>query len=188
MSDELSSYSGWNNWLLNVGAVHTPAELHGMTCGLLCGSDGERQKEWPDIALDFLDLDLGQSRDEIVAVLSTFYEQVSVSLNDENFGLQLMLPEDDTELLTRACSLGEWCQGFLHGFGRSGIGGEQEIPADVADALRDLAQICLIETDIDASEENETYWMELVEYVRMAAITIHMEIGSTSAPISPALH
>lgn len=188
MPDKPSSYLGWNNWLLNIGAVHTPSELHGLACGLLCGSDRDRQMEWPDIALDFLDIDVGESRDDIVATLLNLYEQVSNSLNDENFGLRLMLPQDDSDLLVRAYSLGEWCQGFLHGFGRSGIGSEQEIPANVADALRDMAQICLIESDIESDEENETYWMELVEYVRMAVITIHMEIGVPSKPLSQAVH
>ena len=68
----------------------------------------------------------------------------------------------------------------------SGLSGEAKLSPDAADALRDLAQISQASLeDDDNVEENEVYWLELVEYVKVAVLTIYTELSSAeSSPAS----
>jgi len=56
--------------------------------------------------------------------------------------------------------------------------------ADVSDAVRDLAAIVQIggDEESEAGEAGEANFMEIVEYVRVAAMTVHAECAQLAAP------
>ncbi len=162
--------------LMPLGALNSPAELHGMLCGKLSGGQRLDTGAWARIAWDFLDLP-GDPQGEAGMAIAQLYNASLRQLNDDDLGLSLLLPNDDVDLDQRTLALGQWCHGFLSGFGSAGIEGDCKLSAEASDALRDFAAIVQVGAEED-SEEAEGDYTELVEYVRMATLSLFMEFGA----------
>lgn len=172
-----------NDQFLSMGAVHSVAELQGMLCGILSGGGEVSANQWRDEAVRFLDLVHFDVPEETLALLDLLLSESQKHLHDENFGFRPLLPDDAATINRRVDELGAWCQGYLHGLGSSGLAGDATFSSDIADALRDLAQISNAVLDDDADmEENEVYWNELVEYVKVAVLNIYSELRHNTAP------
>jgi len=166
--------------LLPLGAITSPSELHGLLCGKLCGGERMPLGIWESTAWEFLDV-VGDPGDVISSMVTSLYSVTLQQLNSDNFDLQLLLPDDDVELGQRLQALGQWCHGFLSGIGSAGIAGESELSADAADSLRDFAAIVQIGVDDDCEEQQaEGDFVEVSEYVKVAALNLYMEFGIKS--------
>ncbi|MCV6613357.1 MAG: UPF0149 family protein [Cellvibrionaceae bacterium] len=168
-----------------IGALNSPAELHGMLCGRLCGGARQQRDKWLKLAWEFLDLvDLAQVSisSELETAVADLYTQTLASLEDENLSFNLLIPAEDTDMAQRLEALGQWCHGFLTGFGSSGLGGEQSFSPESAEALRDMAAIVQIATDEEDSEQSQADLFEVSEYVRLAAVTLFLEFNSAQKP------
>jgi hypothetical protein len=140
--------------------------------------------EWLLEAVEFLDFT--QAPDESVRkALSQLYHDTRAQLCSASFDLALLLPGDDTSLDERIRCLSQWCSGFLSGFGSAGIPGQSQLSDDSEDVLRDLAAIVQIDGD-DDDEGSEEDFMEVTEYVRMAALALYMEYADDSELEAPA--
>ena len=171
------SFEFINHQLLNFGAVHSASELHGMLSGLISVGGEPKQSEWPDMAREFLDLDEAEYNQEQVALFNQLLTDTSEDFSDQLLRFLPLLPADDADLARRTEELGAWCSGFLHGAGRI-LGQNQEaaLASEVAEAVRDIANISQVTLDDDDNpEESEGYWSELVEYVKVAVLTIYSE-------------
>lgn len=177
-TEALPSFDRMADIFVALGALGSPAELHGMVCGRLCGGSRYSQREWINSALEFLDTTQPPDPDAEEA-LATLYRATLQQLRDDELGIQLLLPGDDVEMPQRVLALSHWCQGFLTGFGTSGVSADTTLSGDTADALRDFAAFVQIspETEEDEDEDNEADYMEVIEYIRLAALSIFMEIG-----------
>ncbi len=178
-SQSLPSFDIFCDALLSLGAINSPSELQGMVCGKLAGGAEISLEQWQDEAIEFLDLTStpdGRTEEMLVAVLQVTEKQLSGA----DFALQILLPDDDSELVIRAEALGQWCHGFLSGFGSAGISGDRQLSGDVSDAIRDLAAIVEIGVEEDA-ENSEADFMEIVEYVRVAVMTVHADCAKPDA-------
>lgn len=179
------------NLLLPLGALNSPAELHGLLCGKLCGGEALSETRWLLDAVEFLDFT--QAPDESVRVaLSQLYHESKAQLRGEAFELALILPDDESEIGQRLTALGQWCYGFLTGFGSVAAGGHREISEESEETLRDLASIAQIDVDVEDDEESEADYMELTEYIRMAASSLFLEFAppamDAAEPQPPTLH
>lgn len=161
--------------LFPLGVVIGPAELHGMLCGRLCGGQVLTETQWGQAAEAFLELS-HSPQGELSILLDQLYQASVFQLADENLSFQLLLPDDDLDLGQRSEALGQWCHGFLTGFGNSGIDGNQKLSTDSSEALRDIAAIVQINAD-DDDEEAERNYVEIIEYVRMAALNLYEEFS-----------
>lgn len=181
---------------VSLGALNSPAELHGMLCGHLCGgnrfSDGDSDSEsdantntkdnngWRKNALAFLDLesmnpaDLDEQAQEF---FDSVYTNTLEQFKSDQFELDLLLPSDETDLDQRISSLGHWCHGFLSGFGSSGISGDTKLSEETTGVLRDFAAFVQINPDDAEDEESEADFMEIVDYVQVAVKTVFLETG-----------
>lgn len=176
--NKLPAFDDVCSLLVPLGALNSPAELHGMVCGKLSGGARFSESEWLQAVVEYMDLAQDMPADTNTAV-TQLYPISLAQLGDDSFSLELLLPDDDTELPLRADALGQWCQGYLSGFGSSGIKGESSMSSEVADALRDIAAIVQIDVeDDDENEESEANLLEITEYVRLSAINVFMECGS----------
>lgn len=152
-----------------------PAELHGLACGFLAAGFQPAPEQWREQVADYLDLPaeglLGS--DALSSLLSGSYD----SLVSGDFEFQLCLPDDDLYGLgERSESLARWCQGFLHGFGTVQV----PLGDETRELLADLAEISRLEMtgeddDTGSVDENEGYYAELTEFVRMAVIGLFMD-------------
>lgn len=177
------SYQDWSDFLIRIGAVCGPAELHGMLCGSLCTGQVEGAGRWASDAYGFLDLVEDTNDNEVRGALEAFFEIAHATLQEQGYGLQLLLPDDAVPLPDRSGALARWCQGFLHGFGTGGEGIALKLHDDAQDALRDIAAIAQLEQN-EASEEDETLFVELVEYVRLAVFDIYAQLNVSTADTS----
>jgi hypothetical protein len=168
------------NLLLNGNHMtHSPAELHGMLTGQLCSGAGEPD---PD--------DLGQLLEQphtLTPVLKKFLERLvsetAEHLAQSDFHYQPLLPDDDYALQERVSALGLWCDGFMVGFAAGYIRPESALSQEAREILGDFAQLATVTEDAEeVSEQDEVDYMELVEYVRVAAITLYQQLGEAPEP------
>lgn len=167
--------------LVTLGSNVSPAELHGVVVGRICGGKHYSESAWLHSAFKFLELPLPEngSHPNIVELYSVSVQQLESNL----FDLVLLLPNDDVDMEQRVTAMGDWCQGFLLGFGTSGVTGDTSLTAETSEALRDFAEFVQIDPE---QAEDESDLMELVEYIRVAALTIFAEIGADSGQASDA--
>lgn len=158
-----------------LGYAEDAAEYHGTLCGALCVhkpadidllrliDSGERPPATADAATR--------------AGLAELRDAVLESLQDEDLGFEPLLPEDDAALVVRVRALVSWCDGFLYGLStRPGLDlsrGSEELREIIHD-LTQLTQATVGEED-DPNVE-ETAYAELVEYVRVGAQLVFMEL------------
>lgn len=188
----LPSFDSLANAFIAMGALASPAELHGMVCGSLCGGGRYSDREWLSAVMEFLDVH-GEPVNGITDTIVQLYHTTLEQLQDEQMGIQLLLPDDDVDISERVAALGQWCQGFLVGFGTSGVNVETDLSGDTADALRDFASFVHISPDVEDrdAEGSEGDYMELVEYVRLATLSIFLDTGAQADEAgdnSPTLH
>jgi uncharacterized protein YgfB (UPF0149 family) len=122
-----------------------------------------------------LDMDL---HGELAGRVMDLYAATAVSLQDDEFDFAPLLPDDDCDIVLRTAALAAWCQGFLAGYAQASAAEPASLAADSNEILRDLAIIAQAEVDEDAEEEeSENSYAELVEYIRVAALSAHMDSG-----------
>ena len=165
-----------NDALLSMGAVVSVAELQGMYCGQISGGRERSADEWVHQGRAFSDLEhfektLGQ-RD----LMRFIVDNAETDLAKDDFSFSPLLPDDLCPLSDRARELGAWCRGFLHGFGASGINKDTQLSSEVAEVLRDMAQISQAVKAVEDEEGGENDWYELVEYLRAAVFTVYSEM------------
>lgn len=158
-------------------------ECHGVACGLLC---------WlPDSSADAFVTLLGQlelaveSTQDLRLCLEELLNSSRQQLADEDFGLNIWMPNDEETLEQRTLALSQWCSGFLAGLGSGGKDSLQGMTDDANGALLDLQQIAKAEVgDVAENEADEYAFVEIVEYIRVVILLIREDLqalGSQAA-------
>lgn len=151
-----------------------PSELHGLVCGLASANPGTFSMP------EFIDLvGTDTMNDEISA--QEFVSATLDQLHAQDMEFHLLVPDDEELLSARVSATASWCAAFLAGFGAgmATLGRQQgELGDDVQEILRDFVALSgmqdeLTEDDPEANEQDESSFMEVYEYVRVAAILMH---------------
>ena len=162
---------------------HSPAELHGMLTGQLCSGVGTIDPE-----------DLGglmEQPQQLVPVVCKLIERLCGETTEQlahiDYNFHPLLPPDESSLQERVNALGAWCDGFMVGFSAGYIGPDSALSSEAREILGDFGQFAAISDDgTELSEQDEVDFMELVEYVRMATITLFQQLGAAQPPASKA--
>ncbi|MCF7981886.1 MAG: UPF0149 family protein [Pseudomonadales bacterium] len=167
------AYSQLADLFVEMGVLASPSECHGMLCGQLAQGKALSEAGWLKYVASYLE----QTKIEHLEgkrLLVSLYTATVAQLEASGFELKLVIPDEDAELVQRVESVGLWCQGFLAGFGGGQASGLSE---EACESLSDFSEIAYIEREeLDESEDNEQDLMQVVEYVRMAAILIYSEV------------
>lgn len=152
------------------------AESHGLLCGLICRGGAETAGDYID-HLAAMRL-LAEPGGALAAVMTELWGRTVRQLSDAEMGFELWLPADDEPLEDRTISLAQWCSGFLAGLGSGGQ--LDSLSPEAREAIDDLQQIARAELAVAsgetaASEEDEQAYAEIVEYVRVVAMTMREE-------------
>ena len=173
-------FDDFADMFVELGAFGTPSELHGLLTGQLVAGVRADAEAWLAMVVAHLDVQ-GLEDDDDKAELVVLYDMALEQLTAPDFGFQLLLPEDDMELAGRTESLGAWCSGFLSGFGLGFDHTKQKLSSEITDSMEDIASIAQASFDADDDEQKddsaETSYMELVEYVRLAAMMVFAEFN-----------
>ncbi len=152
------------------------AESHGLLCGLICcgaaGTPGDFLDHLAGMRL------LTEPAPALTSVMAELWDVTARQIDDEDMGFELWLPDDDEPLEERTLSLGRWCSGFLAGLGSSGQ--LEQLSPEAREAITDLQQIARAELAAPngsepVREEDEQAYAEIVEYVRVVAMTMREE-------------
>ena len=164
----------------NASSIIPPSELHGLVCGFAAGHP-------PEFSLsDFVQLAGTDALSDEHAVS----ELVTATL-DELFSTDMtfvpLVADDSDTMEVRLSGLAQWTAGFLSGFGASAA--SAALPEDVQEILRDFASISGLDDDPgdgqEQDDQSETAFMEIFEYIRVAAVlvnTLMAEAGDDGAP------
>ncbi|MEN8177133.1 MAG: UPF0149 family protein [Pseudomonadota bacterium] len=158
---------------LDVGA----SEVHGVLCGLLCAGHSDAHVAW------FEELFANRSSDDLLVrevrqSLGQLYQVTQSQMNGDDHGFTPYLPNDKSPLTERASRLTEWCQGYLYGLGLAGLS-EKQFVGNAKEAIGDIAEISRLDHEhIEAEEEAEAAFVELEEFLRVAALLVWEELAS----------
>jgi uncharacterized protein YgfB (UPF0149 family) len=171
------------NALLEQGQFVSPAELHGCLCGLLGGGfDGDDSALVAELE-GTLDAVLhGPLVDEVIALRDDAVDRVT----EGHLDFFLLLPEEELELELRIGALAGWCRAFLSGFAQARVAASaaaEVVATDSAEALRDFAAIAQAAGEDEGrdADEREDDYLELLEYVRVAAMNVLMDARAAAA-------
>lgn len=158
------------------------AELAGMLHGLVGHGFVPEAGRWPQQMSDFLANGeaLGQQAEDELEQIIAFTQK---DYQPESFSIELLIPDDDSPIDHRAQALGEWCQGYLTGYGL--IKQEKELDDAAQEALRDMSEIAKIDFSIEDenSEELESAFVTISEHVKMSAQIIFQ--SNKAVPMAP---
>lgn len=163
--------------LTRVGAAITPAEGHGVLCGMICSPRGADAAGWIADVLADADPEHPDLPDTGSVLLDCMRETVE-AFEGGNFSFEPLLPDDEEPLAARSRALADWCAGFLHGLAAGGLDDETGLDADAREVLHDMSEFTRIDTDTADAEAGEADYAELVEYVRVGALLINESASS----------
>ncbi|MES2869305.1 MAG: YecA family protein [Pseudomonadota bacterium] len=180
-----SPYQAFVTLLTASGHSVSPAELHGHLLGRSCAGAGFDADGWLADATELL---LSEPQDNVRNALVGLQEMVKGELASDDMTVVLLLPTDDAPLAERAIALGEWCQGFLSGFGLNYR--DNALSTEGKEVLQDLAAIAQVQDALEESEDAETDYMQVMEYLRVAPLLLFTETKKTAEPVAakPSLH
>ena len=185
MLDLLGAFEDTPEWdeiadqLFNAGQTLNPSELHGVLVGLMGAGfdpDDEHHLEQTFVSVERA---VGvQLQGELVEIVSRLNLATLSAIVDTDYAFQILLPDDDDPIEQRLRSFSDWVTGFISGFTegmmvRKAAG--LAIEPEAADVLKDFAAIALVETDQVETEQAEWDLEELVDYVRLAAVSIVLD-------------
>lgn len=164
------------------GVGMTPAEMHGLLSGIICG--GNQDHSWTRLVHDLTNEGLAFSQG-LAQPLQALHENIMTTLEDEGFMFQLMLPDDeDITVFDRADALAGWVNHFLLGLGVTQPKLDK-VTGETGEAIDDLRTIAQLGYDEDEDQEElEQSLEEVIEYVRVAALLCH-DTFTPSQPAAP---
>lgn len=184
MPTSSSPYTAFAALLANSGHPVSPAELHGLLLGRSCAGAGFDIDAW---LVDAAELLGAAPQDNVRQALLGLQEMVKGELCGDDVTVVLLLPSDDAPLGERAAAIGQWCQGFLGGFGLTAR--ESALSAEAMEVLQDLSAIAQVQNALEESEDGENDYMEVMEYLRVAPLLLFSECTKpVAAAAKPSLH
>ena len=174
------AYAELAEQMARTGITVTPADAHGLACGLLFAGVPDAGAVWERELL----VDLGDDivlTPELQTILQPMFAGIQLDTQRTDYVLQLYLPNTDSGITDRAAALCDWCRGFLFGVGFVAPGRLEKVTAEGDEALRDLTEITRIDAPTagsDASDEESL--MEIEEYVRAAAMLLREDLHTSS--------
>lgn len=148
----------------------SPAEVHGILCGLLCTRAPRMSEDWLD-ELPHDRGDLSAARDALTALA----ERTRAELAGPDFALTLLLPDEDRPLRERVEAVYDWCRGLLYGLGLAHVDAAGLSPA-AREILDDLIAVTQLDLEaLEADEESERALAELTEFTRVAVLLLYEE-------------
>lgn len=155
-----------------------------MLLGRSCAGAGFEIDSW---LVDAAELLGSAPQDNVRQALIGLQEMVKGELSGDEVTVVLLLPSDEAPLSERAAALGQWCQGFLGGFGLTAR--DAALSAEAMEVLQDLSAIAQVQNALEESEDGESDYMEVMEYLRVAPLLLFSECAKPLSPVAkPSLH
>lgn len=174
----------WNEIETALAALEcdlSPAGLHGQLSALCC-----RVQDPPaDFGLDSSIADAAAWQR-----LRALHEAVDQELAEADLSFKPLLPADDERLRQRLEGLAEWAECFAFGLSLQGGFDPKKLSPEGLECLQHLLEISRLDPDDDEANgpEAEEAYTELVEFLRIAVMTLYVELRTLDASPKPAIH
>jgi yecA family protein len=178
--DEKVEYDTLEDSLKRCGSSWDAAQTHGLLTGRLAIAGAPAGPEWLLQILEGVD-ESNALRKECQKHLDTLYQSTFWQFSERLSEFEPLLPSDDDDVSVRIAALAHWCEGFLHGLVsakhsdalKDRLGSEP-----LSDIIKDMLQMTRAGLDEESDEEeNELAYVELVEYLRVAAQLCYEELA-----------
>lgn len=172
----------------------TPAEMHGLLTGMVCGGLDPESTQWMPMLYDYTNDSLSWPT-QSQTMAATYLETTIKALNTKSISFSLLLPEKKENLLARAEALTEWVNAFIAGIGLIGVSSNQ-LSQQSNDILKELAEIALLHIDDNEDfNELETLFQYVVDHVLDCVKLLHLDLSkeakddaAKAIQIKPTLH
>lgn len=172
----------------------TPAEMHGLLTGMVCGGLDPESRQWMPMLYDYTNDSLSWPT-QSQTMAATYLETTIKALNTKSISFSLLLPEKTENLLARAEALTEWVNAFIAGIGLIGVSSNQ-LSQQSNDILKELAEIALLHIDDNEDfNELETLFQYVVDHVLDCVKLLHLDLSkeakddaAKAIQIKPTLH
>lgn len=190
MTDQSVDHDELDEVLERCGSSWNAGQAHGLLCSKLSVAGADGATRWFAQVLEETDPN-NASRRECEAMLDALCAVTWRQLVERQSEFELLLPGDEDPAALRAESMGQWCEGFLHGLvseKRSEDLKKRLSDDPLADIIRDMLHItrATASEDEDAEEEEKAF-AELVEYLRVAAQLTYEELADIREPAEDVL-
>ncbi len=182
---DLPDHEALDAALRRAGAVHSAAEVHGLLCGLLVKDVTSSADQLVEQVLGEVpagDLLVGEAEQ----LLRDMHAVTRGQLQDPELGLRLLLPPDEAPLQQRLEAVRAWSHGLLYGLAVAGLTDYRHLPEDTAAFLEDCRTIATTEFEARESEDSETIYADVLEYLRMGTLLAQEELQPVRA--APQVH
>ncbi|WP_148864284.1 UPF0149 family protein [Marinobacter fonticola] len=186
----LDDFETWANFFTSYKAFSHPAELHGGLCGRLAAGGRLKTEEWRSLACEQMGVapDVAQGSDELATFLDTVYDVTLAAMQSSDLGFRPLLPDDEYTLDQRLQALSAWVRGFLEGMAVMASRELGEATGEVREVVEDMVSISQVAQGEEDSEEGEQQFNEIMEYVRVGALTVFTEFNPPVPPAETTLH
>jgi len=170
--DERVEYDTLEDSLKRCGSNWDAAQTHGLLTGRLAIAGAPAGPDWLIHVLEGVD-EGNALRNECQKRLDTLYQSTFWQLSERLSEFEPLLPNEQDDVWLRTAALAHWCEGFLHGLVSSKHSNalKERLGAEpLSDIIKDM--LLMTQAGLDAEsdeEENEAAYVELVEYLRVAA-------------------
>lgn len=163
--------------LSHLGLDQEAAEYHGILCGMLCYHDNPPE-----------DLGLAEEGNASAAssddCLQTLRKDSLQQLQEAHYEFVLQVPDDEENLDERVEALALWVGGFLYGLAAGPQMDMRDLSDDAQELVRDFTELSRAGLDSESGEgeeQDELDYAELVEYVRVGAQLLFLEVRHAAA-------
>lgn len=173
-------YDILNDALKRCGASWTAAQTHGLVSSRLSVAGARGATESLRQVLDGTDSANAFTR-ECEGMLGSLTEVTHAALAERLSAFAPLLPGDNDRPDIRTEALAHWCEGYLHGLvsGEHGADLKKRLAEEpLADIIKDMLEITRATADADDDDEDhEEAYVEIVEYLRVAAQLVYEELA-----------
>ncbi|MDO8331873.1 MAG: UPF0149 family protein [Fluviicoccus sp.] len=180
-----------NQLLQDLQLNSSAPEIHGVMTGLLAGGVRFNRQQLMKMLEAHTEADQAFD-DGLVASLWQLQLSTLEGLGASDLVFLPLIPGDESLLADRLEGLADWCQGLLAGFGLAVRGDDLRLKdGDIQETLQDLVHIAHVSSEGESdNEEDEQAFMEVYEFVRLAAIHLFEEMSPAEEhrPVHEQLH
>jgi uncharacterized protein YgfB (UPF0149 family) len=159
---------------------YEPSEIQGLCLGIICTGRQQNPDYWhAQIEKTLLGEEVSHLPLDCAQLLQNLLKNCFQSLTHPHFELTLLLPDDSMPIEVRLKAISDWCKGFIYGLGLGSPEPAVWNQPNIKEALEDIAQIQAIDTQPVENDDSEKDYIELVEYLKIAAILIFEECSES---------
>mgnify|MGYP005841045223 CR=1 FL=1 len=187
-----AAFEQWANVFTAHQAFNHPSELHGALCGRLAAGARMQESDWLAMVCEQMGLPLtaAEDSDELGAFMARAYDDTLEQLKSADMSFRPLLPDDDYAIEQRLEALVAWVRGFLEGMALSSGESLGQAPDEIRELIEDFVAISQLSGEEQQDDESEQQLMEILEYVRLGALSVFTEFNPPEKPqkAEPTLH